>query len=93
MVSYAWAGFGASFGPAVLMSLFWRRTTRNGILAGITVVCLTVLIWKQFALCGLYEIIPGFALSLLAIYIVSKLDKEPAKEITDLFDAVEHSDI
>lgn len=93
MVSYAWAGFGASFGPAVLMSLFWRRTTRNGILAGITVGGLTVLIWKQFALWGLYEIIPGFALSLLAIYIVSKLDKEPAKEITDLFDAVEHSDI
>ena len=93
MVSYSWAGFGASFGPAVLMSLFWRRTTRNGILAGITVGGLTVLIWKQFALWGLYEIIPGFALSLLAIYIVSKLDKEPAKEITDLFDAVEHSDI
>ncbi|MBQ1941230.1 MAG: sodium/proline symporter PutP [Selenomonadaceae bacterium] len=93
MVSYAWAGFGASFGPAVLMSLFWRRTTRNGILAGITVGGLTVLIWKQFALWGLYEIIPGFALSLLAIYIVSKLDKEPAKEITDLFNAVEHSDI
>ena len=93
MVSYAWAGYGASFGPAVLMSLFWRRTTRNGILAGITVGGLTVLIWKQFALWGLYEIIPGFALSLLAIYIVSKLDKEPAKEITDLFDAVEHSDI
>lgn len=93
MVSYAWAGFGAAFGPAVLMSLFWRRTTRNGILAGITVGGLTVLIWKQFALWGLYEIIPGFALSLLAIYIVSKLDKEPAKEITDLFDAVEHSDI
>ena len=93
MVSYAWAGFGASFGPAVLMSLFWRRTTRNGIPAGITVGGLTVLIWKQFALWGLYEIIPGFALSLLAIYIVSKLDKEPAKEITDLFDAVEHSDI
>ena len=93
MVSYAWAGFGASFGPAVLMSLFWRRTTRNGILAVITVGGLTVLIWKQFALWGLYEIIPGFALSLLAIYIVSKLDKEPAKEITDLFDAVEHSDI
>ena len=93
MVSYAWAGFGASFGPAVLMSLFWRRTTRNGALAGIVTGGLTVLIWKQFALFGLYEIIPGFLISLLTIYVVSLMDKEPAKEITDLFDAVEHSDI
>lgn len=93
MVAYAWAGFAATFGPAVLMSLFWRRTTRNGVLAGIIVGGVTVLVWKQLALWGLYEIIPGFALGLLAIYVVSKLDKEPSKEITDLFDAVDKSDI
>ncbi len=93
MVAYAWAGFGAAFGPALIMSLFWRRATRNGILAGIIVGGLTVLIWKQLALFGLYEIIPGFAFSLLAIYIVSLMDKEPAKEITDMFDSVEHSEI
>ena len=93
MVAYAWAGFAATFGPAVLMSLFWRRTTRNGVLAGIVVGGVTVLVWKQLALFGLYEIIPGFALGLLAIYVVSKLDKEPAKEITDLFDAVDRSNI
>jgi len=75
------------------MSLFWRRATRNGILAGIIVGGLTVLIWKQLALFGLYEIIPGFAFSLLAIYIVSRLDKEPAKEITDMFDSVQDSNI
>ncbi|ORU00467.1 Proline/sodium symporter PutP or Propionate/sodium symporter [Anaerovibrio sp. JC8] len=93
MVSYAWAGFGAAFGPALIMSLFWRRATRNGVLAGIIVGGLTVLIWKQLALFGLYEIIPGFIFSLLAIYIVSKMDKEPSREITEMFDSVQHSDI
>jgi len=93
MVSYAWAGFGAAFGPAIIMSLFWRRTTRNGVVAGIIVGGLTVLIWKQFALFGLYEIVPGFVFSLLAIYIVSRLDHEPAKEIYDTFDAVGRSRI
>ena len=93
MVAYAWAGFGAAFGPALLASLFWRRTTRNGILAGIITGGVTVLVWKQFALFGLYEIIPGFIFALCAIYIVSRLDKEPAKSITDTFDAVEKSEI
>jgi sodium/proline symporter len=93
MVAYAWAGFGAAFGPALLASLFWRRATRNGVLAGIIVGGVTVLVWKQFAFFGLYEIIPGFFLSLLAIYIVSKMDKEPAAEITATFDAVDKSDI
>lgn len=93
MVAYAWAGFGAAFGPALLASLFWRRATRNGILAGIVVGGLTVLIWKQFAWLGLYEMVPGFFLSCLAIWLVSKMDKEPAKEITDMFDAIEHSNI
>ena len=93
MVAYAWAGFGAAFGPALLASLFWRRATRNGILAGIIVGGITVLVWKQFAFFGLYEIIPGFFLSLLAIYLVSKLDKEPSAEIMDTFDSVDKSDI
>ncbi len=93
IVAYAWAGFGAAFGPAILVSLFWRRATRNGVLAGIIVGGLTVLIWKQLALFGLYEIIPGFFLSLLAIYIVSKLDAPPSKEITAVFDEVEKSGI
>lgn len=93
IVAYAWAGFGAAFGPALLASLFWRRTTRNGILAGIVTGGLTVLIWKQLALFGLYEIIPGFLFSSLAIFIVSKLDREPSPEITAVFDAVSKSDI
>ena len=86
MVSYAWAGFGAAFGPTILLSLYWKRMTKNGALAGIIVGGLTVLIWKQFAWFGLYEIVPGFLFSLLAIYIVSKLDSEPCQEIQDEFD-------
>ena len=93
IVAYAWAGFGAAFGPALLASLFWRRTTRNGILAGIVTGGITVLLWKQFSLWGLYEIIPGFFVASLAIFIVSTLDREPSPEITAIFDAVEKSDI
>ena len=93
IVAYAWAGFGAAFGPAILASLFWRRATRNGVLAGIVVGGLTVLIWKQLALFGLYEIIPGFLFSSLAIYIVSKMDAPPSEEITSVFDEVEKSGI
>ena len=93
MVSYAWAGFGAAFGPAILMSLFWKRTTRNGVVAGIITGGVTVLVWKQFAWFGLYEIVPGFAFGLLAIAIVSLLDKEPSKSIQQTFDAVGKSEI
>ncbi len=93
MVAYAWAGFGAAFGPAILLSLFWRRTTRNGVLAGILVGGITVLVWKQLALFGLYEIVPGFLFSTLAIVIVSLLGKAPSAEITKTFDAVGKSDI
>ena len=93
MVAYAWAGFGAAFGPAILMSLFWKRATRNGIIAGIIVGGVTVIIWKQLELFGLYEIVPGFILSLIAIYAVSLMDKEPAKELTDTFEAVDRSNI
>lgn len=86
MVSYAWAGFGAAFGPTILLSLYWKRMTKNGALAGIIVGGLTVLIWKQFAWFGLYEIVPGFIFSLLTIYIVSKLDHEPCQAIQNEFD-------
>ncbi len=93
MVAYAWAGFGAAFGPAILLSLFWRRMTLKGCVAGVIVGGLTVLIWKQFAWFGLYEIVPGFILSTLAIYIVSLLDAPPSKEITDEFDEAQRMHI
>lgn len=93
MVAYAWAGFGAAFGPAILLSLFWRRMTLKGCVAGVIIGGLTVLIWKQFAWFGLYEIVPGFILSTLAIYVVSLLDAPPSQEITDEFDAAQQMHI
>ncbi|MBS6724553.1 MAG: sodium/proline symporter PutP [Veillonella sp.] len=81
MVAYAWAGFGSAFGPAIIFSLFWKRMTRRGCIAGIVVGGLTVLIWKQFAFFGLYEIVPGFIFSSIAIYLVSIFDKLPPRPV------------
>ncbi|MBP2145250.1 sodium/proline symporter [Methanofollis sp. W23] len=86
IVSYAWAGFGATFGPVILMGLFWKRTTRQGALAGIVVGGLTVLVWKWFGFFGLYEIVPGFILSMLAIYVVSKMTPAPEPELVAVFE-------
>ena len=93
MVAYAWAGFGAAFGPALLMSLFWKRTTKIGVIAGIIVGGVTIIAWKNFAPFELYEIVPGFIFSLVAIFIVSKLDKEPDRDILETFDKVNQSKI
>lgn len=88
LVSYAWAGFGAAFGPVILLSLWWRRMTRNGALAGMVVGAATVLIWNHFAWFGLYEILPGFVFASIAIVIVSLLDKTPSEAIEARHDAV-----
>lgn len=73
LVAWAWAGFGAAFGPAIILSLYWERMTRNGALAGIVVGGLTVIVWPQLEgeLFALYELVPGFVLSWLAIWVVS----------------------
>lgn len=77
LVAWAWAGFGAAFGPVVILSLYWKSMTRSGAFAGIIVGGLTVVVWKQFASLGgvfeLYELVPGFALSMIAIMAVSRL--------------------
>ena len=87
IVSYAWAGLGASFGPAILFSLFWRKASRNGVLAGIITGGLVVILWKKlFAFTGLYEIIPAFILSSLIIYIVSKFGDGPTEEVEKEFE-------
>ncbi|MFO7278127.1 MAG: sodium/proline symporter PutP [Pseudomonadota bacterium] len=97
LVSWAWAGFGAAFGPAIILSLYWERTTRTGALAGILVGGLTVILWKQglgsFAardpqsllgqLGQLYELVPGFILSWVAIWVVS-LFTAPVREAVSL---------
>ncbi len=75
LVSYAWAGFGAAFGPTVLLSLYWKGMNRWGALAGILSGGLTVVLWKplQGGLFDLYEIVPGFLISLAMIVLVSRL--------------------
>ena len=76
LVAWAWAGFGAAFGPAILLSLYWERMTRNGALAGIAVGGLTVIVWPQLEgpLFELYELVPGFVLASAAIVVVSLLE-------------------
>ncbi len=89
LVAYAWAGFGAAFGPVVILSLWWKRMTRNGALAGMITGAVTVLVWHHYAWFGLYEILPGFAFGLVAIVVTSLLDKKPTPEMEKTFDEVE----
>ncbi|MGN7176964.1 sodium/proline symporter [Paenibacillus sp. FSL R5-0490] len=88
LVSYAWAGFGAAFGPVIILSLFWKRMTRNGALAGIIVGAVTVIVWAQLTggLFDLYELAPGFLFAVLAIIVVSLLDKAPSAEVQEQHD-------
>ncbi|AVQ99930.1 sodium/proline symporter [Oceanobacillus iheyensis] len=87
LVSYAWAGFGATFGPAVLFSLFWRKMSRNGAVAGIIVGGVTVFLWPLTG-SALYEIVPGFVLSSIAIILFSLIGKGPSKEMQEEYDKV-----
>ena len=89
LVSYAWAGFGAAFGPVVILSLLWKGMTRNGALAGMVVGAVTVVVWKNFIGLGLYEIIPGFILGTLAIVIFSKIGKPATASMVKRFDEAE----
>lgn len=91
VVSFAWAGFGATFGPIMLFSLFWKRTTRGGAIAGMLTGGIMVFIWNLFikplgGIFGIYELMPAFVLSCIAIIIVSLITKEPSKEIQKEFD-------
>jgi sodium/proline symporter len=89
LVSHAWAGLGASFGPLVLLSLFWSRMTRNGALAGMITGAVVVIGWIALSSHGgifqLYAIIPGFLASMLAIIIFSLADRNPSPEILAKF--------
>ena len=91
LVSYAWAGFGASFGPVIIMSLWWKKMTKNGALAGMITGAVTVIVWNTFGWFGLYEIIPGFFLALLAIVVFSLIGQKPSQAMKDIFDEVQTS--
>ena len=93
VVSFAWAGFGATFGPAMLFSLFWKRTTRSGIIAGMISGGGMVFLWKLLlnplgGIFGLYELLPAFILSCIVIFVVSLLSKAPSEEIQEEFGKV-----
>lgn len=89
LVSYAWAGFGAAFGPALLFSLYWKRMNKLGALAGIIVGGVTVVIWGNVSggILDLYEIVPGFIFASIAIVAVSLATAEPEKSVLDGFDS------
>jgi sodium/proline symporter len=87
LVAYAWAGFGAAFGPVILLSLFWKRMTHWGALFGMIVGAITVIIWKNIGLGDtLYEIVPGFVLNLIVAVIVSFITYKKNEVIEKEFD-------
>ncbi|MDO5133804.1 MAG: sodium/proline symporter [Eubacteriales bacterium] len=93
VVSFAWAGFGATFGPTMLLALFWRRSNRQGTIAGLVVGGVMIFVWKfgiarLGGLFAIYELLPAFLLALAADVIVSLLTKEPSAVITTTFDEV-----
>ncbi|MDD6478485.1 MAG: sodium/proline symporter [Oscillospiraceae bacterium] len=95
IVSFAWAGFGAAFGPAILCALFWKRTNKYGAIAGMVTGGVMIFVWKfvirtQFAgtWLDIYELLPAFVLSLIVIIAVSLLTAAPEKELQDSFEEV-----
>lgn len=92
LVSYAWAGLGATFGPLVVMSLYWKNMNRNGAIAGMLVGGLTVIIWERLSggIFDIYEILPGWIFACIAIYVVSKLTGGAEPEIQEEFEQVQN---
>ena len=93
IVSFAWAGFGATFGPIMLFSLFWKRTTRAGAVAGMVSGGGMVFLWKLVikplgGIFGIYELLPAFIFSAIVIVVVSLCTKKPSAEIEAEFEAV-----
>ncbi|MBR5246913.1 MAG: sodium/proline symporter [Clostridia bacterium] len=93
IVSFAWAGFGAAFGPVVLFALFWKRTTKWGAFAGMVSGGVMIFVWKYViaklgGLFAIYELLPAFVIACVAIVVVSLLTKAPEKEILEDFEAV-----
>lgn len=93
IVSFAWAGFGAAFGPVMLFALFWKRSNKWGALAGMVAGGVMVFVWKYLlkplgGAWGIYELLPAFLVACVAIVAVSLLTPAPSKEIRDEFDAM-----
>ena len=93
IVSFAWAGFGATFAPVVLCGLFWKRTTKWGALAGMLSGAIMIFVWKYLVrpiggAWNIYELLPAFIVAILFIFIVSLVTPAPEKEVIDTFDRV-----
>lgn len=91
IVSFAWAGFGAAFGPVVLFALFWKRTNKWGALSGMVVGGVMIFVWKYViaplgGVFAIYELLPAFILASISIVLVSLITEEPEKEIQDTFE-------
>ena len=98
IVSFAWAGFGATFGPLMLFSLFWKRTTKAGAIAGMISGGSMVFIWdlgisRLGGVFAIYELLPSFIISCIFIVVVSLLTKKPSAEIEADFDAVKNGEV
>ena len=96
IVSFAWAGFGAAFGPLVLCSLFWKRTNFQGALAGMIAGGVSVFVWKygvapMGGVLAVYELLPAFVIGLVVLVVVSLLTKAPSEEIVKEYEAMEAS--
>ena len=91
LVSYAWAGFGAAFGPVIVFSLFWRSMTAASAIAGMIVGAVTVVVWSNMSggLFNLYEIVPGFALASVVIVIITMLKPATDAQALNTFEEVE----
>lgn len=89
MVSNAWGGFGAAFGPVIILSLFWKRFTYKGAISGVVAGALTDVLWLIFltSKTGVYELLPGFAAGLVFAVVVTLLDKKPSAEVEAIFEA------
>ena len=94
LVSNAWGIFGAAFGPAIMLSLFWRRFNFKGAVAGIVTGAVVDALWYMFlSFTGIYELLPGFVIGLVVAVVVTLCTKEPDEEVKKLFDkAVEYDD-
>ena len=94
LVAYAWAGFGAAFGPLILLSLFWKRMNLAGALAGMIVGAVVVIAWKNipiFADTQIYEIIPGFISAMIAIIVFSLITRAPEQDVVDRFEQADRA--
>lgn len=88
LVSYAWAGFGAAFGPVVVLSLYWRRMTWVGALAGMLLGAATVILWKNLSGSQLYEMVPGVIVATIAVVVGSLLSPSPSARVLKTHDDV-----